>query len=202
MDKIIEADVREETAQCVALVIKAMDYSAEKHKDQRRKNQSKHPYINHPVRVASRLIDAKVNDVSTLVAALLHDTIEDTDATKDEIENLFGAQIASIVDEVSDDKTLPKEVRKQLQITHAPSISNQAKAVKLADKLDNLTELLEKTPIGWGPERVEQYFDWAKAVVDGLRGVNPVLEHELDEVFIKKAEAARKACSSASGIIP
>ncbi|PXF48536.1 Guanosine-3',5'-bis(diphosphate) 3'-pyrophosphohydrolase MESH1 [Gracilariopsis chorda] len=196
MDKTSKADGQQETAQSVALLVRAMDYSAEKHKDQRRKNSNKHPYINHPVRVARRLIDAEINDVSIIAAALLHDTVEDTDATKEEIKNLFGAEIASIVDEVSDDKTLPKEVRKQLQIQHAPSISPQAKAIKLADKLDNLTELLEKTPIGWEPERVEQYFDWAKAVVDGLRGVNPALEQQLDEVFAKKADAARKACSS------
>ncbi|KAI0565484.1 Guanosine-3',5'-bis(diphosphate) 3'-pyrophosphohydrolase MESH1 [Gracilaria domingensis] len=171
-----------------------MDYSTEKHKDQKRKNSKGHPYICHPVRVARRLlVDGGVDDVSTLVAALLHDTVEDTDATLEEIEQLFGSEIAHLVDEVSDDKSLPKKVRKQKQIQNAPFISCEAKVIKLADKLDNLTELVEIAPIGWDQERVKNYFDWAEAVVKGLRGVNSVLEEQLDDVFLRKDVAAKAA---------
>ncbi|CAN8064239.1 unnamed protein product [Agarophyton chilense] len=184
----------EDSALCVALLIKAMDYSTEKHRDQKRKNSKKHPYICHPVRVAKRLlVDGGVSDISTLVAALLHDTVEDTDATLEEIDELFGAHIAQLVDEVSDDKSLPKEIRKRNQIEHAPHISPEAKAIKLADKLDNLTELVDIAPIGWDEERVVKYFDWAEAVVQGLRGVNSVLERQLDEIFQQKDVAAKAA---------
>lgn len=175
-------------------LIKAIYFSSEKHKDQRRKNAKRHPYICHPVRVAHRLaFEGGVTDENVLIAAFLHDTIEDTDATLDEVRALFGPDVAKIVGEVSDDKSLPKERRKQLQIEHAPHISREAKLVKLSDKLDNLTDLLSSTPEDWTPERVAEYFEWAKSVVAGLRGTNEELERKLNNVFAQSKRAVNAA---------
>lgn len=101
----------------------------------------------------------------------------------DEIEEHFGKKVRNIVDEVTDDKNLPKHVRKQLQIEHAPQRSYEAKLVKLADKLYNLRDLSRSTPVGWSRDRVLEYFEWAKEVVHGLRGTNKAMEDALDEVF-------------------
>lgn len=175
----------------LARLMRAMQYSTEKHQFQTRKNSLKTPYIGHPVRVANRLVDAGIKDQNVIVAALLHDTVEDTDATLKEIEDIFGREVAKIVDEVTDDKSLPKHVRKQLQIEHASHISYEAKLVKLADKLDNLQDLLTLTPDGWTRERVGQYFDWAEKVVDGLRGTDTTLELLVDEVLGDKEQAMK-----------
>lgn len=176
------------------VLMEAIRFSAEKHKDQRRKNPEQHPYINHPIRVARLLaVDAGIDDVDVIVGALLHDTVEDTETSLEEIEAIFGPDVAKIVDEVSDDKSLPKAKRKQLQIDHAPFASPGAKLIKLADKLDNLTELLVITPAGWQPERVLQYFDWSEKVIAGLRGTNALIEEKLDAVIAKRAEAAETA---------
>lgn len=181
-----------------AVLLEAASFSAEKHQDQRRKNAKQQPYICHPIRVARRLaVDGSVTDVNVLVAALLHDTVEDTDTTLEEIEALFGATVANIVDEVSDDKTLPKDERKRQQIEHAPCISPEAKLVKLGDKLDNLTDLLTETPLGWRAERVAQYFEWAEKVIQGLRGTNDTLEDNLDRVLGQKHKAVEAATGSA-----
>lgn len=170
-----------------ATLMKAIHFSAQKHKDQRRKHARQTPYICHPVSVAHRLaIDAGVSDMTVLIAALLHDTVEDTETTLDEIEKLFGLEVAKVVDEVTDDKSLPKEMRKQLQIDHAPHVSQKAKLVKLADKLDNLSDLLIDPPVGWSGDRVAEYFSWAEKVIAGLRGTSSALEAQLDEVLGKR----------------
>ncbi|XP_033108566.1 guanosine-3',5'-bis(diphosphate) 3'-pyrophosphohydrolase MESH1-like, partial [Anneissia japonica] len=119
-------------------------------------------------------------------AALLHDTVEDTDTTFEEIEAAFGTEVKSIVAEVTDDKSLPKMERKRLQIENAPKKSMKAKLVKLADKLYNLRDLERSTPKGWTRERVDDYFLWAGRVVDGLRGTNKQLEDELDKLLTKR----------------
>lgn len=175
----------------VQVLMDAVQFSSEKHKDQRRKNTLQHPYINHPIRVARLLaVDAAVSDINVIVSALLHDTVEDTDTSIDEINKYFGPVVARIVGEVSDDKSLPKQARKQMQIDHAPNASVQAKLVKLADKLDNLTDLSQVTPVGWQPERVLEYFSWSEKVIAGLRGTNAVLETRLDQVLAKREAAA------------
>jgi len=130
--------------------------------------------------------EGKIEDLSVIQAALLHDTVEDTDTTFQEIEENFGVKIRKIVEEVTDDKNLPKAERKRLQIVHAPNSSHEAKLVKLADKLDNLRDLERQTPVGWTPERVQEYFEWSKKVVDGLRGTNKTLEDNLDKLFTKR----------------
>ncbi|XP_070545815.1 guanosine-3',5'-bis(diphosphate) 3'-pyrophosphohydrolase MESH1-like [Ptychodera flava] len=172
-------------------LVECMDFAAIKHRDQRRKNPNKTPYINHPIGVARILAkEAGVSDLKILQAALLHDTVEDTDTTFEEIEECFGKDVRQIVAEVTDDKSLPKMERKRLQIEHAPHISREAKLVKLADKLYNLRDLKEIAPEGWTPERIQDYFLWAAKVIKGLRGVNKVMEEALDEIFTEKGVLA------------
>ncbi|XP_059801916.1 guanosine-3',5'-bis(diphosphate) 3'-pyrophosphohydrolase MESH1 [Hypanus sabinus] len=165
-------------------ILDAADFAARKHRKQRRKDPEQTPYINHPLGV-SRILshEAGVTDVVILQAALLHDTVEDTDTTLEEIEEQFGEKVRSIVAEVTDDKSLPKAARKKLQIQHAPHCSREAKLVKLADKLYNLRDLKRCTPKGWTEERVEEYFTWASKVVAGLRGTSQALENSLDALF-------------------
>merc|ERR1712130_132285 len=171
----------------ISRIVKATDFAAKKHRDQRRLDEDKTPYINHPVGVAFILTEeAGVTDSDVLIGALLHDTVEDTETTPDEIEALFGERVRKIVVEVTDDKSLPKMERKRLQVVNAPGKSKEAKLVKLADKLYNLRDLNRCVPAGWDAERVGNYFKWAKQVVDGLRGTNDVLESRLDELFARR----------------
>lgn len=168
----------------VARLIKAADFAAFKHRRQRRKDAEASPYINHPLALARVLkLEAGVAEMDVLVAAILHDTVEDTETTVEELEREFGQAVAAIVAEVTDDKNLPKPDRKRLQVEHAPHISHQAKLVKLADKICNLRDVLEAPPSHWPIERRRAYFEWAKAVIDGLRGVHPGLEHLFDDAY-------------------
>jgi (p)ppGpp synthase/HD superfamily hydrolase len=163
---------------------KCMNFAALKHSTQRRKDSTATPYINHPIGVANILAnEGDVIDLDVLMAALLHDTVEDTECSFEEIEEHFGESIRKIVEEVTDDKSLPKMERKRLQIEHAKTSSPKAKQVKLADKLYNLRDLQRETPVGWTKERADEYFKWAKLVVDNMRGTNPKLESKLDEIF-------------------
>ncbi|XP_028823899.1 guanosine-3',5'-bis(diphosphate) 3'-pyrophosphohydrolase MESH1 [Denticeps clupeoides] len=166
------------------ILMETVHFAAEKHRNQRRKDPDGTPYINHPIGVARILShEGGISDLEVLQAALLHDTVEDTDTTVAELESLFGPTVARIVQEVTDDKSLAKAERKRLQVEHAPHCSRQAKLVKLADKLHNLRDLNRCTPAGWTPERVQQYFEWAARVVKGLRGTNQPVEEQLDQLF-------------------
>ena len=166
------------------LLLKAVQFAALKHRDQRRKGKIASPYINHPIAVAHLLAQVGgVRDIVTLVGAVLHDTIEDTETTPDEIEAEFGPDVRELVAEVTDDKSLPKDVRKQLQIDHAPHRSDRAKAIKLGDKICNVLDITSSPPDGWLIERRAQYLDWAERVVAGCRGTNASLERRFDEVL-------------------
>lgn len=171
------------------LLIKALAFAAGKHRNQRRKNVEASPYINHPISLANILCnEAHVTDVSVICAALLHDTVEDTKTTKEELVIEFGQDITDIVMEVTDDKSIKdKQTRKQLQIEHAAGISDSAKLVKLADKICNLRDVANDPPADWSLERRREYFDWAKRVIDQLRGVHPGLEVLFDEVYSERA---------------
>ena len=165
-------------------LIQAIAFAADKHRNQRRKDAEASPYINHPIALANVLAnEGLVGDEPVLIAAILHDTIEDTETTAEELTALFGETITAIVLDVTDDKALPKAERKRLQIEHAPTISAAAKLVKLADKICNLRDIVASPPEKWSLERKRAYFDWAKAVVDGLRGAHPELEQIFDEAF-------------------
>lgn len=168
----------------LTMILRAASFAAVKHRNQRRKDADASPYINHPIELARVLAeDGGVTDAATLCAALLHDTVEDTETTPDELGREFGPVVRAIVEEVTDDKSLPKAERKRLQIEHAAHISEKAKLVKLADKICNLRDISSSPPAGWPIERKQNYFDWAKSVVDRLRGVNARLEAVFDEAY-------------------
>ncbi|NXM23474.1 MESH1 pyrophosphohydrolase, partial [Oxyruncus cristatus] len=147
----------------MARLLDAADFAAKKHKKQRRKDPEGTPFINHP--------------------------IEDTDTTLSELEEQFGAEVRHVVEEVTDDKMLPKMERKRLQVERAPGCSPRAKLVQLADKLYNLRDLNRCTPQGWSAERVQEYFRWAALVVSGLRGTSARLEGELQRLFEERGVA-------------
>lgn len=173
----------------VGVLIKAVAFAAEKHRTQRRKDADASPYINHPIALANVLAnEGGVTDVTVLSAAILHDTIEDTNTTSDELVTLFGAKVAGVVLEVTDDKTLDKATRKQRQIEHAPHVSAEAKLVKLADKICNLRDILASPPANWLPERKQAYFDWASQVVAGVRGTHAGLEAVFDGLLARRGE--------------
>jgi GTP diphosphokinase / guanosine-3',5'-bis(diphosphate) 3'-diphosphatase len=168
----------------LALLLKTLAFAARKHRHQRRKDARGLPYINHPIGLANVLYsEGGVSDIDVLCAAILHDTLEDTSATRGQLSELFGEKICNIVLEVTDDKRLPKHERKRLQIEHAAQLSPEAKLVKLADKICNLRDVLASPPVGWSRSRKREYFEWAKQVVDGLRGSNSALEIVFDEVY-------------------
>ena len=162
------------------LLNRAYVYAMKAHGAQKR--ASGDPFFSHPLEVAAILTDLKLDD-ATIAAALLHDTIEDTDTTDEELRREFGGRIAAIVAEVTDDTALPKADRKRLQIEHAPHLSREAKLVKLADKICNLRDVAVRPPASWDLARRREYFDWAKRVVDGLRGTHPALEAAFDAAY-------------------
>ena len=171
----------------LALIICALEFASRKHKDQRRKDAEASPYINHPITLAKVLcIEGGITDHKVICAALLHDTIEDTETTLEELEANFGKGIAKIVLEVSDDKSLPKAERKLMQIEHARDASKRAKLVKLADKISNLRDILNSPPADWSVQRKQDYFDWAKQVVDQVRDVNKKLSKVFDDVYASR----------------
>jgi guanosine-3',5'-bis(diphosphate) 3'-pyrophosphohydrolase len=166
-----------------ARLLSALSFAAGKHRDQRRKDHQASPYINHPIAITEVLARHGVRDVVTLMAAVLHDTIEDTETTPDELEQNFGPEVRAVVEEVTDDKSLPKDVRKQLQIDHAPALSDRAKLVKLADKICNVTDVTHRPPHDWDFQRRLAYLEWTASVVSGCRGVNVALESHYDQVL-------------------
>ena len=176
---ISEADLKQ--------LLKALTFAAHKHRDQRRRDVDASPYINHPIALANILCnEGHITDISVICAALLHDTVEDTDTSRDELEREFGEEIRDIVMDVTDDKTLGKAARKQRQIEHAAHISDQAKLVKLADKISNLRDMANNPPTDWDLQRRQGYFDWAMAVIDRLRGVHGPMETIFDKAYAKR----------------
>ena len=157
------------------LLLHASVFAAEKHKFQRRKGFLKIPYINHPLKVCKILIDVHEEDKNILCAAILHDTLEDTETTETEIKELFGEKVLKIVMEVSDDMSLPSKIRKELQIKKAPSLSREAKLIKIADKASNIADLIAY-PIKWDKKRKIQYVEWSTKVFEKCRGQNAVLD--------------------------
>jgi len=170
----------------LARLFEALSYSAEKHRTQHRKGVEASPYINHPIEVAHVLVEeGAVEDETILVAALLHDTIEDTDATREAVEEKFGKEVIDLVMEMTDDKGLEKQERKDLQVKHAPHLSHRAKMIKIADKICNIRDILERPPRDWTLKRKRDYLDWSRRVVEGCRGCNDKLERCFDELYNK-----------------
>ncbi len=170
-------------------LLKAASFAAKKHTGQTRKGNDAAPYINHPLEVAVILSNVgKVEDADVLIAAILHDTIEDTETGADEIRELFGETVCGYVLELTDDKSLPKQMRKDLQVEHAPHLSTGAKLVKLGDKISNITDVTNNPPDGWSLERRLEYIEWGEKVVAGMRGTNEHLEHFFDELIAQSRE--------------
>ena len=164
----------------VGTLLYAVDYAARKHRSQRRKGSDANPYTNHPLGVAYLLWDkGKVRDMNTLTAAVLHDTVEDTETTLDELAEKFGHHVVAIVEEVTDDKSLPKARRKELQIEHAPHLRREAALIKLADKVYNVRDILNNPPSEWQNSRKLEYLEWAQSVVSQL----PLDRTPLEEYF-------------------
>ncbi len=160
----------------------ALRFAADRHRGQRRKDAEASPFINHPIDVAELLAGVGgVSDPVTLQAGILHDTLEDTRTTGEELEARFGPEVRRVVEEVTDDKRLPKAERKRLQIVHAPDLSRRARLVELADKISNVRAIAESPPTGWTRERRREYLDWAAHVIAGCRGANPALERLFDD---------------------
>ncbi|PZW44991.1 metal dependent phosphohydrolase [Humitalea rosea] len=186
-------------SQTFLAVLQAASFAARVHTTHRRKGTAAEPYVNHVLEVAQILAEHGAPE-EAIIAALLHDTVEDSDADPDPIthERLvaeFGPTVAELVAEVTDDKSLPKEARKALQIRHAPKASDPAKMLKLADKISNLRAVTAHPPAGWPHGRLVEYVGWAGRVAEGLRGVNPGLEALFDATYrqalVSLAEASR-----------
>jgi (p)ppGpp synthase/HD superfamily hydrolase len=166
-------------------VLRAADAAARWHVHQRRKGIAQEPYINHLLEVASLVAEATGGaDPSLVVAALLHDAVEDQGISFETIVREYGKQVADNVMEVTDDKTLPKDERKRKQVEAAPKKSSGAKLIKLADKTSNLRTIASSPAAGWSVERRLEYIEWAKSVVAGLRGTSPWLEQQFDEAVV------------------
>jgi len=186
----------------LALVLRAASFSADRHRHQKRKGHDPPPYINHPIEVASMLANVgSISDVTTLVAALLHDTVEDTSASADDLETLFGHDVRALVEEVTDDKDLDKAVRKRLQIEHTPSLSVPARQIKLGDKICNMRDVVENPPTDWSLQRRRDYLDWAELVVAGCRGANDSLEGYFDR-SVTRGRAALDIIAAAIDALP
>jgi len=172
---------------------RAYEFAARWHTDQRRKGIKAEPYINHLTEVALLVSESTDGaDANLVLAAVLHDTIEDTKATFDDLLSAFGQDVAELVKEVTDDKLIHKAQRKRLQVEHAPHLSLRARAIKIADKTSNLRSMLHSPPADWPNERRRRYFAWAKAVVSAARGVNPAIEAAFDAEY-ERAIAKRLA---------
>ena len=178
----------------LARVLQAALFAADRHRDQRRKGSQAAPYINHSLAVAECLATAGIEDPDVLAAALLHDTVEDTDTSLSELEDLFGPRVASIVAEVTDDKSLPKAERKRRQIASAPTKSHEAKLVKLADKICNLRDLRDCPP-DWSEDRINAYHRFARAVYRGLRGEQPDLDEAMEGLLSENVLPGAKLCT-------
>jgi (p)ppGpp synthase/HD superfamily hydrolase len=171
------------------LIANALDFACRKHVHQRRKGESREPYINHLAEVAHLVAEATGGtDAPLVAAALLHDCIEDQGVTRAEIAERFGEDVAMLVMEVTDDKSTAKEMRKQAQVDHAAHISDRAKILKIADKTSNL-RAIQHSPPPWPLSRKRRYFAWARAVVAGARGQSPAIEAAFDAEY-EKAVAA------------
>lgn len=173
------------------MILKALEFAAERHKSQFRKGADRAPFINHPIQVADLLANrAGENDPVLISAAILHDVIEDTANSVEEretlishISELFGEEILSVTLEVTDDKTLEKKDRKRLQIENAASLSDNAKKLRIADKIMNLHDISTYPPEDWSLQRIMEYHDWAEQVIAGVRGVNTRLDNIFDETL-------------------
>lgn len=182
----------------LALAVRALAFATLRHTDQRRKGRRAQPYVNHLAEVALLVSEATGGrDAALVAAALLHDVVEDQGVTLAEIAATFGADVAHLVAEVTDDKARAPEERKRLQVEHAPHLSARGKLLKLADKVANLRSLAEDPPLDWEAARAIAYVAWARQVAAGLTGVSPALEAAFDAAATAALEAIAAQPASA-----
>ena len=175
----------------ISVLLRAANFSARRHRKQRRKGIDADPYINHPLQVAAILVDeGGVRDIDVLVAAILHDTVEDTETTNEEICGMFGDVAGALVAEVTDDRSLSRDERKAWQVEHAPHLSRGAMLIKIADKMSNVRDMYASPP-QWTLKRRSEYLDWAVRVVNGMRGVHVELEALFDNILSKARAVIR-----------
>ncbi len=185
-----------------AYLLRAAEFAALRHRDQRRKGDDESPYINHPVSVAALLAtEGAVDDPVVLAAALLHDTLEDTVTTAAEIASLFGTEVSRLVEELTDDKSLPHDKRKEMQVRRAEGYSKGARLIRIADKISNLRDVTVNPPRGWSRRRREEYLGWAEKVVGRCRGANGKLEGLFDRV-LEEARRSLGAGETGGGTLP
>ena len=178
------------TKEIPSSLLAALKFAAHKHSRQRRKDLEATPYINHPIEVAEVLSRiGGITDLPTLQAAILHDTIEDTGTSPQELQHYFGQEVCLLVQEVTDNKSLPKQERKRLQVEHARNLSAAAKLIKIADKICNVSEITATQPAEWPLQRKLEYLDWAERVVSGCRGCSLELGRHFDAVLKKGRDA-------------
>jgi GTP diphosphokinase / guanosine-3',5'-bis(diphosphate) 3'-diphosphatase len=181
---------QESCSEPVRRILAAARFAAEKHAGQKGKGLAKEPYVNHLIEVAELIATStETLDTNLVIAGLLHDTIEDTDTTARDLEERFGSDVTSLVLEATDDKSLPKETRKALQIEMAPHKSPRAQALKLADKISNLRSILASPPAEWSLERKLEYGEWARRVVEGFTAANSVLKAQFDQTYAELAQS-------------
>ncbi|GAB4134360.1 MAG: HD domain-containing protein [Bacteroidia bacterium] len=165
------------------LLSEAILFAAEAHAGQFRKD-GRTPYINHPLQVMHLLIEkADINDVDILRAAVLHDILEDTTYTFHDLAERFGTTVAEVVSELSDDKTLSKDERKQQQLILADTLSPSARLIRISDKICNVYDIIYAPPGNWTMERRVDYLKWAQSVVNKIRGTHNVLEQHFDDLL-------------------
>lgn len=183
------ADAKAEGETPHGLILRAALFAAHAHRGQKRKGHGTVPYVNHVIEVAELLArEGEVDDARMIAAALLHDTVEDTATTFEEIADQFGDDVRALVEEMTDDKDLEKGERKRLQVEHAPHLSARGKQIKLADKVSNIRDIVHRPPPDWTLERRRAYVRWGEDVVAGCRGVNERLEKLFDEVVAEAWE--------------
>ncbi len=183
-----------EVLDTISTVLRAAERAAHWHTEQRRKGAAQEPYINHLLEVARLVAEATGGaDTNLVIAALLHDAVEDQPVSRAAIAQEFGEDVAALVMEVTDDKTLPKVQRKRLQVEHAAEKSPRAAILKLADKTSNLTALALSPPASWSAARRLDYVQWARDVAAGLKVENPWLQSR----FADAADAAERAARGA-----
>ena len=191
---MVRADEHPSSLVSVERILAAARFAAEKHAGQKRKGLALEPYINHLIEVAELLAaSSETLDVNLVMAGLLHDTIEDTDATALDLDSRFGSDVTGLVLEATDDTSLPKDTRKALQIESAPHKSPRAQTLKLADKVSNLRALLKSPPAEWSSARKREYGEWARKVVQGFTAPNGILKAQFDQAYVELAESVKES---------
>ncbi|EFO18322.1 hypothetical protein LOAG_10172 [Loa loa] len=170
----------------ISLIIEAVDLAARRHRQQRRKDAAQTPYVNHPIGVAYILTsEGQITDTTTIIAAILHDIVEHTKTTDEEIRKMFGDEIADIVKECTMVRSMKREARMKSELEKASKLSHKAKLVQLADKLNNIRDIERGTPLGWTKQHVTEYIIFAKDLLSKIRGIHGPLESALDDIINK-----------------